>query len=61
MPVITNTWVEKQRKKKKPETAPSYASDPDAEYIHLNYKKPAKRSTMPSCAILVKTLRGVRK
>lgn len=61
MPVIQNTWVEKQKKKKVHETAPSYKNDPLADSEVFNAKKPKKRSSMPACANLVKTLRGVRK
>lgn len=61
MPVIQNTWVEKQKKKKSHDTAPAYASDHIAASDIISSKKPKKRFSLPSCGTLVKTLRGVRK
>jgi hypothetical protein len=59
MPVIMNTWIEKIRKKKTPETAPAYESHKITE--DDAYKKPEKRHTNAARAVLVKTLRGIRK
>ena len=61
MAVILNTWVEKQKKKAKHETAPSYKNDPLAESEIYNAKKPEKRFSHASRTVLVKTLRGIRK
>jgi hypothetical protein len=61
MATIRNTWVEKIKKKKEHETAPSYGRDPLADTYAHDAKKPKKRFSMPSTAILVRTLRGVRK
>lgn len=61
MPVLLNSWIEKVRKKKTHETAPSYESDHLAESEIFNSKRPAKRSTFAARSILLKTLRGVRK
>jgi len=61
MSVIPNKWIEKKKKKKEHETAPSYESDPFADNLPYNSKKPLKRCTNAARAILVKTLRGIRK
>ena len=61
MAVIQNKWVEKQRKKKTHETAPSYESDPLADSSAFNSKKPEKRHTNAARATYKHTLRGVRK
>jgi len=61
MPVIQNTWVEKQKKKKVRETAPAYASNHLAESEIYNATKPETRHTHAARCIFVKTLRGVRK
>lgn len=61
MATIRNTWVEKIRKKKEHETAPSYSRDPLADTYAHNAKKPKKRFSVPSTSILVRTLRGIRK
>lgn len=61
MNVIPNKWIEKKKKKKENETAPAYASDPYAESLPYNSKKPLKRYTNAARAVLVKTLRGVRR
>lgn len=61
MHAMQNSWVEKQRMKKKQETAPAYES-----YVYKNdfkqqTRKPAKRHTPSLKATMSKTLRGVRK
>lgn len=61
MSTIRNSWVEKIKKKKEHETAPSYDRDPLADTYAHDTPKPKKRFSVPSTAILVKTLRGVRK
>lgn len=61
MAVIKNTWVEKQKKKKVHESAPSYESDPDSDTYQFNAKKPVKRHSHAARATMVRTLRGVRK
>ncbi len=61
MPTIRNTWVEKIKKKKEHETAPSYERDPLSDTYAYNATKPKKRFSVPLKSILVKTLRGVRK
>ena len=61
MAVIQNKWVEKQKKKKTPETAPSYESDLLAESEIYNAKKPIKRFTLAARSVVVRTLRGIRK
>lgn len=61
MATIRNSWIEKIKIKKGHETAPSYDSDPLADTYAHDAKKPKKRFSVPSTAILVKTLRGVRK
>lgn len=59
MAVIPNTWVEKVKKKRTHETAPSYESYSSPEV--MGSKKPTKRHTNALKTNLVKTLRGVRK
>lgn len=61
MDTIRNTWLEKIKKKKEPETAPSYESDPLDDTYAYNAKKPKNRFSLPFAGILVKTLRGIRK
>ena len=61
MAVIRNKWVEKIKTKKEHETAPAYERDPLADTYAYNAQKPRKRFSNPATAILVKTLRGVRK
>lgn len=61
MHAIRNTWVEKVKKKKVQETAPSYDSYKiDDEFKHAT-RKPEKRHTPSLKATMRKTLRGVRK
>jgi hypothetical protein len=61
MATIRNTWVEKIKKKKEHETAPSYERDPLADTYAHDAKKPKKRFSLPSTGIFVRTLRGIRK
>lgn len=61
MPVIPNTWVEKEKKRRTHETSPSYESDPLSESRILNAKKPTKRHSHAARATFSTTLRGVRK
>jgi hypothetical protein len=61
MVVIRNTWVEKEKKKKTHETAPSYGSDSLSKEAMYNSTKPTKRYTSAARATMVKTLRGTRK
>jgi len=61
MSIIHNSWVEKVKKKKAPETAPSYESYSYRNDFKAQTKKPEKRH-MPSLkATINKTLRGIRK
>ncbi len=60
MATIANTWVEKIKKKKVQDTAPSYEYNKVDTYS-IDTKKPKKRFTIPSSGNLVRTLRGVRK
>lgn len=61
MSVKQNSWVEKQKKKRTHETAPSYEADHLAESMPYNGKKPLKRFTTAARSVLVRTLRGIRK
>lgn len=59
MSTITNKWIEKERKKKAPDTAPSYSQ---SHYDILDSTgKPIKRHTFAARGSYVRTLRGVRK
>ena len=60
MDTIRNSWVEKVKKKKVQETAPSYERD-YVDTFSPHAKKPKKRFSIPSAVSFVKTLRGVRK
>lgn len=61
MAVIKNNWVEKFKKKKEYNTAPSYeAYSRDEDFSHKS-KIPTKCHTPSLKATMVKTLRGVRK
>lgn len=60
MATILNTWIEKIKKKKEPETAPSYGRNPLVDTYAPDAKKP-KRFTLPSAGVFVRTLRGIRK
>ena len=61
MATIKNSWIEKIKRKKEHETAPSYERDPLSDTYAYDAKKPKKRFSVPATAILVKTLRGVRR
>lgn len=61
MATIRNTWIEKVKRKKEPETAPSYERNPLADTYACNTKKPLKRFSVPAASVLIKTLRGVRR
>lgn len=61
MAVILNKWVEKEKKKRGHETAPSYESKPIDNWLPINPGKPIKRHTVASRSTMVRTLRGVRK
>ena len=61
MSVIPNKWVQKEKKKKAPETAPSFGSIPDDTWIPVKSGTPEKRSTTYAKSTMHKTLRGVRK
>lgn len=61
MATIRNNWIEKIKRKKEHETAPSYGRDPLADTYAYNSTKPKKRFSVPSTSILVRTLRGIRK
>jgi hypothetical protein len=61
MPTIANTWVEKVKKKKVAETAPSYESYKYSNDFKTQTKKPEKRHTPSLKATMTKTLRGVRR
>ncbi len=57
MGVILNKWIEKVKKKKEHETAPSYDSISDSEIKNVG----EKRHTIASRGMYKHTLRGVRK
>ncbi len=61
METIRNTWVEKIKKKKEHETAPSYDRDPLADTYAHNAKKPKKRFSKPAISSYIRSLRGIRK
>jgi len=61
MAVILNKWIEKIKKKRAPETAPAFKSDAEDTWLPVNPKKVIIRHTKAACAILHKTLRGLRK
>jgi hypothetical protein len=58
MDVIKNKWIEKVRKKKDPETAPSYAA---IRVDEMDESTPRKCHTNAARARYKHTLRGVRK
>lgn len=60
MNTITNTWVEKERKKRVNETAPSYTAD-KTDYFKYSTRKPASRHSPAARASMVRTLRGIRR
>lgn len=61
MPVITNTWVEKERKKRMHETAPAYDFEHDDSYSISSTEKKSRRHNHAARGMYSKTLRGVRK
>lgn len=61
MPVITNSWVEKERKKRKHETAPAYDYEHEDSYSIESTEKPISRKSRASRGSYSRTLRGVRK
>lgn len=61
MPTITNSWVEKVKKKKEHETAPAYESYAYKNDFKHQTRKPEKRHTPALKATFTKTLRGTRK
>lgn len=61
MAVITNKWIEKEKKKKVHETAPAFTSDSLDSWIPINNGTPVKRHSKASRSTMVRTLRGVRK
>lgn len=60
MNTIPNKWLEKVRKKRGHETAPSYASDSTDSFAYSE-KKTSERHCPASRATMSRTLRGVRK
>ena len=61
MAVIRNSWVEKVKKKKVAETAPSYESYTQKNDFEHQTRKPKERHTPSLKATMSRTLRGVRK
>ena len=61
MAVIRNSWVEKVKKKKVHETAPSYEAYSIEDDFATQTKQPSKRHTPSLKATMSRTLRGVRK
>ncbi len=63
MAIMGNKWIEKEASKHSimKTTAPSYKPEPVPEFIPINLGKPIKRHTKAARAILVRTLRGMRK
>ena len=61
MTVLMNTWVEKQKKKRAPETAPAFASAPGDDWLPTKNSTSAKRYSTAARSTMRKTLRGVRK
>lgn len=61
MAVITNKWVEKEKKKRVHETAPAFESNSLDSWIPINTGSIVKRHTKAARATMVRTLRGVRK
>lgn len=58
---IRNSWVEKVKKKKAAETAPSYESYAQKNDFEHQTRKPKERYTPSLKMSMNKTLRGVRK
>jgi hypothetical protein len=61
MPTIKNKWIEKEKKKKVLETAPSFESNRDDTWQPVDTTKAVKRFTNASNGTMKKTLRGLRK
>ena len=62
MAVIRNKWIEKEKKKRAPETAPAFLSvDTSDDWNPVDTDKPTKRFTNAANGTMKKTLRGVRK
>jgi hypothetical protein len=61
MPAIQNTWIEKQKKKKVADIAPSYESNYFDSWLPVSPSKIVKRFYPAFTASFVRTLRGVRK
>jgi hypothetical protein len=61
MAIIHNTWVEKVKKKKSPETAPAYEAYAFKDDFKTQTRRPEKRHNPALKATFVKTLRGTRK
>lgn len=62
MAVITNKWVEKEKKKKLHETAAAYAANTLDSWIPINPGASViKRHSKAARSIMVRTLRGTRK
>ncbi len=59
MAVIQNKWIEKEKRKKAADTAPSYESLPTDNWRPSAKKKP--RTSVAARATYYQTLRGVRK
>lgn len=58
---IPNTWVEKIKKKKSQDTAPSYESNKISDDFAYSTRRPEKRHAPSLIASFKRTLRGVRK
>lgn len=61
MAVIRNSWIEKVKKKKVAETAPSYESYALKNDFEHQTRKPKERHTPSLKVSMSRTLRGVRK
>lgn len=61
MAVITNKWVEKEKKKKAPDTAPAFQADDTDSWQPVPASKTVIRYSKAARATMVRTLRGVRK
>ncbi len=61
MPVIQNKWVEKEKKKRGPETAPAFEIDSTDTWQPSKIDKSKKRHTPASVSTMRKTLRGIRR
>jgi len=61
MAVIQNKWIEKEKKKRGPETAPAFEAAPIDNWLPINPGKAVKRHTNATRGIYKVTLRGTRK